>query len=63
MFDFAWVLGTDLLLFSAIVFNTYLDICWPLHYSIPINSLVCVSLATFAWLRAAQLLQSATVLL
>lgn len=45
VFVFAWVLSTDLLLLSATAFNGYLSICWPLYYSIPMQSLACVTLA------------------
>lgn len=49
MFVFSWLLGSELLLFSAMAYDRYLAICQPLHYGILMSSRVCVSLASFVW--------------
>ncbi|EHB02024.1 Olfactory receptor 13G1 [Heterocephalus glaber] len=49
MFVFSWVLGSELLLFSAMAYDRYLAICWPLYYGTLMNSSVCVTLASFVW--------------
>ncbi|EHB02019.1 Olfactory receptor 13A1 [Heterocephalus glaber] len=49
MFVFSWVLGSELLLFSAMAYDRYLAICRPLHYGTLMSSRVCVALAAFVW--------------
>ncbi|KAM4852109.1 olfactory receptor 13G1-like isoform 1-T3 [Thomomys bottae] len=49
MFVFTWVLGSELLLFSAMAYDRYLAICRPLHYGTLMNVKACVSLAAFVW--------------
>ncbi|KFO27191.1 Olfactory receptor 13G1 [Fukomys damarensis] len=47
MFVFSCVLGSELLLFSAMAYDRYLAICRPLHYGTLMSSRVCVALAAF----------------
>ncbi|XP_004625761.1 olfactory receptor 13A1-like [Octodon degus] len=49
MFVFSWLLGSELLLFSAMAYDRYLAICRPLHYGTLMSGRVCVSLAAFVW--------------
>ncbi|KAL6087626.1 hypothetical protein STEG23_034506 [Scotinomys teguina] len=53
MFIFSWVLGSELLLFSAMAYDRYLAICQPLHYGTRMSGRVCGALATFVWLTGA----------
>ncbi|XP_005407767.1 PREDICTED: olfactory receptor 13A1-like [Chinchilla lanigera] len=49
MFVFSWLLGSELLLFSAMAYDRYLAICRPLHYGTLMSGRVCVTLAAFVW--------------
>nr|XP_004669691.2 olfactory receptor 13A1-like [Jaculus jaculus] len=49
MFVFSWVLGSELLLFSAMAYDRYLAICQPLHYGTLMSDGTCVALAAFVW--------------
>nr|XP_004669690.1 olfactory receptor 13G1-like [Jaculus jaculus] len=49
MFVFSWILGSELLLFSAMAYDRYLAICQPLHYGTLMSGRTCVILATFVW--------------
>ncbi|XP_021485121.1 olfactory receptor 13G1-like [Meriones unguiculatus] len=53
MFVFSWVLGSELLLFSAMAYDRYLAICRPLHYGTLMSGRVCAALATFVWFTGA----------
>ncbi|XP_027240426.1 olfactory receptor 13G1 isoform X1 [Cricetulus griseus] len=53
MFIFSWVLGSELLLFSAMAYDRYLAICRPLHYGTLMNGRACVALAAFVWFTGA----------
>ncbi|NP_001000237.1 olfactory receptor Olr300 [Rattus norvegicus] len=53
MFVFSWVLGSELLLFSAMAYDRYLAICRPLHYGTLMSGRVCIALATFVWFTGA----------
>ncbi|XP_008824606.1 olfactory receptor 13G1-like, partial [Nannospalax galili] len=53
MFVFSWVLGSELLLFSAMAYDRYLAICRPLHYGTLMSGRACVALATFVWFTGA----------
>ncbi|XP_028643028.1 olfactory receptor 13A1-like [Grammomys surdaster] len=53
MFILSWVLGSELLLFSAMAYDHYLAICQPLHYGTLMSGRACVALATFVWFTGA----------
>ncbi|XP_077619033.1 olfactory receptor 13G1-like [Crocuta crocuta] len=49
LFFFTWSLGAELLLFSAMAYDRYVAICWPLRYSTLMDSRVCRLLAVAVW--------------
>ncbi|GAB5578922.1 olfactory receptor 13G1-like [Panthera pardus] len=49
LFSFTWSLGAELLLFSAMAYDRYVAICWPLRYSTLMDSRVCRLLAVAVW--------------
>uniref|UniRef100_A0A673SYY0 G-protein coupled receptors family 1 profile domain-containing protein n=1 Tax=Suricata suricatta TaxID=37032 RepID=A0A673SYY0_SURSU len=49
VFFFTWSLGAELLLFSAMAYDRYVAICWPLRYSTLMDAWVCRLLATAVW--------------
>jgi olfactory receptor len=49
LFFFTWSMGAELLLFSAMAYDRYVAICWPLHYSTRMDTWVCVLLAMVVW--------------
>ncbi|XP_027975674.1 olfactory receptor 13G1-like [Eumetopias jubatus] len=50
VFFFTWSLGAELLLFSAMAYDRYVAICWPLHYSTLMDPQVCRLLAMAVWM-------------
>ncbi|XP_025735857.1 olfactory receptor 13G1-like [Callorhinus ursinus] len=50
VFFFTWSLGAELLLFSAMAYDRYVAICWPLHYSTLVDPQVCRLLAMAVWM-------------
>ncbi|XP_044924800.1 olfactory receptor 13G1-like [Mustela putorius furo] len=49
LFFFTWSLGAELLLFSAMAYDRYVAICWPLRYSALMDPRVCKLLAMAVW--------------
>ncbi|KAM6186261.1 olfactory receptor 13A1-like [Rhynchocyon petersi] len=49
MFFFTSLLGSELLLFTAMAYDRYLAICRPLHYGTLMSGRVCVALSAFVW--------------
>ncbi|XP_027443580.1 olfactory receptor 13G1-like [Zalophus californianus] len=50
VFFFTWSLGAELLLFSAMAYDRYVAVCWPLHYSTLMDPQVCRLLAMAVWM-------------
>ncbi|XP_022355372.1 olfactory receptor 13G1-like [Enhydra lutris kenyoni] len=49
LFFFTWSMGAELLLFSAMAYDRYVAICWPLHYSTLMDPGVFRLLAMAVW--------------
>ncbi|XP_048190698.1 olfactory receptor 13G1-like [Perognathus longimembris pacificus] len=49
LFFFTWSMGAELLLFSAMAYDRYVAICWPLHYSTRMGARACILLAAGVW--------------
>ncbi|XP_032738078.1 olfactory receptor 13G1-like [Lontra canadensis] len=49
LFFFTWSMGAELLLFSAMAYDRYVAICWPLRYSTLMDPGVCRLLAMAVW--------------
>ncbi|XP_047557606.1 olfactory receptor 13G1-like [Lutra lutra] len=49
LFFFTWSMGAELLLFSAMAYDRYVAICWPLRYSTLMDPRVCRLLAMAVW--------------
>ncbi|XP_004474461.2 olfactory receptor 13G1-like [Dasypus novemcinctus] len=49
LFFFTWSMGAELLLFSAMAYDRYVAICWPLHYGVLMGPRVCALLAIVVW--------------
>ncbi|XP_002928744.1 olfactory receptor 13G1 [Ailuropoda melanoleuca] len=49
LFFFTWSLGAELLLFSAMAYDRYVAICWPLRYSTLMDPRACRLLAVAVW--------------
>ncbi|XP_053549000.1 olfactory receptor-like protein OLF1 [Bombina bombina] len=50
MYGFLAFTSTEFLLLSAMAYDRYVAICYPLHYSVSMNHRVCLLLAIFSWL-------------
>ncbi|XP_069867436.1 olfactory receptor 13G1-like [Dipodomys merriami] len=49
LFFFTWSMGAELLLFSAMAYDRYVAICWPLHYSARMGARARTLLAAAVW--------------
>ncbi|XP_042558086.1 olfactory receptor 13G1-like [Dipodomys spectabilis] len=49
LFFFTWSMGAELLLFSAMAYDCYVAICWPLHYSARMGARARTLLAAAVW--------------
>ncbi|XP_074140972.1 olfactory receptor 13A1-like [Sminthopsis crassicaudata] len=49
LFFSTWSLGAELLLFTAMAYDRYVAVCYPLHYTTKMSKKVCMLLAMSVW--------------
>ncbi|XP_077137693.1 olfactory receptor 6C3-like [Ranitomeya variabilis] len=46
---FSWLSGNELIMLTAMSYDRYVTICYPLHYVTVMNNRFCAALASFCW--------------